>query len=195
MVSPVILSSDNGKGALAAGMAILERGGTALDAVEAAARVVEADSEETSVGRGGIPNALGEVRLDAQIMDGTTLRAGSVGAVRNCCHVITLARKVMEETPHVMLVGDGAEHLARELGLDEDPASLLTAEAREQYRAALAKEWPGIDLDDPNALWRSSADAGIPPLREWPELLRPRPVLPEHWFGTGDTVSESWSMA
>ena len=190
MSRAMMVSSDNGaSGGLAAGMSVLEAGGSALDAVEAACRVVEADLAESSVGRAGVPNALGEVRLDAQIMDGETLQAGSVGAVRNCCHVITLARHVMEGTPHVMIVGDGAEHLARELGLDDahpgGATPLLTPDADALWRAALRKQFgDDIDLDDPTAAWRGSADERYPPLREWAELLRPRPVLPEHWFGT-----------
>ena len=148
------------------GMAALEAGGSALDAVEVACRFVEADLAEASVGRGGIPNALGEVRLDAPIMDGGTLRAGSVGAVRNCCHVITLARAVMEKTPHVMIVGDGAEHLARELGLDE-PTPLLTSDADASYRAARKHQW-GYDTapDTPDPSLRYSTEHPYPPPRE-----------------------------
>jgi isoaspartyl peptidase/L-asparaginase-like protein (Ntn-hydrolase superfamily) len=82
---------------------------------------------------------LGEVRLDAQIMDGTTLQAGSVGSVRNCCHVVTLARRVMDATPHVLVVGDGAERLAREFGIADADAGppLLTPEAEAQWRGTL----------------------------------------------------------
>jgi isoaspartyl peptidase/L-asparaginase-like protein (Ntn-hydrolase superfamily) len=90
----------------------------------------------------------------------------------------------MEKTPHVMIVGDGAEHLARELGLD-DPTPLLTSDADASYRAALKQQWgDNIDLDDPDAAWRSSREPRYPPLREWAEILRPRPDIPEHWFGT-----------
>ena len=71
------------------------------------------------MGRGGRPNIFGQVQLDAQIMDGTTLGAGSVGFVTNCCHVSSLARAVMEQTPHVMVVGEGADVLAREMGLND----------------------------------------------------------------------------
>jgi beta-aspartyl-peptidase (threonine type) len=202
-----MVSSDNGAAALPVGLRILDGGGSALDAVEACARMVEADLSEHSVGRGGLPNVLGEVRLDAQIMDGSTLRAGSVGAVRNCCHVITLARRVMDYTPHVMLVGDGAERLARELGIADAAtpttatsstapatsssaagaaagAPLLTADAAAQWRRALEQQWPGLDTHSPTAKWRESQDPQLPPLRRWAEILRPRPVLPDHWFGT-----------
>jgi beta-aspartyl-peptidase (threonine type) len=75
---------------------------------------------------------VGDVEVDASIMDGLTLQAGAVGAVRNCEHAISLARKVMEELPHVLLVGTGAERFAKEMGFPEK--DLLTAEAREIWR-------------------------------------------------------------
>jgi L-asparaginase / beta-aspartyl-peptidase len=181
---PMMMSSDNGSAAIAIGMRMLEAGASALDVVEHCARIVEADVNDTSVGRGGRPNILGEVQLDAQIMDGTTLRAGSVGFVTNCCHVSSLARVVMEQTPHVMLVGEGANHLAREVGLnDADTNPLLTAESKQEYEHGLKTDYPGIDLS-PTAAWRSSADPQLPPLRQWVEPLRPRPVVPDHWYGT-----------
>src|SRR6185295_16783144 len=98
-----------------AAWAILQEGGTALDAVEAATRIVEDNPEDHSVGYGGYPNLLGEVELDASIMDGTALRAGAVGALRGYRHPISVARRVMEELPHVMLAGAGAARFAAEL--------------------------------------------------------------------------------
>src|SRR2546423_220752 len=97
-------------------MRILVRGGSALDAVEACAKIIEADTTDTSVGRGGKPNVLGEVELDASIMDGTTHRSGAVAAIKGYLHPISVARAVMERTPHVFIVGDGAERFAREIG-------------------------------------------------------------------------------
>lgn len=79
--TPIIVASGNGAKALPAGVRILKRGGTALDAVEACARFVEADVSDTSVGKGGLPN-LGQVELDASIVDGTTHRVGSVAALQ-----------------------------------------------------------------------------------------------------------------
>ncbi len=125
---PIILASSNGATALPAAMTILRKGGSALDAVEAAARIVEADPSDTSVGRGGWPNILGTVEVDASIMDGTTRRAGSVGAVRGYLYPISIARAVMERLPHVMLVGDGAMRFAEEIGAVR--ARLLTERTR-----------------------------------------------------------------
>ena len=112
----VIVASGNGASALPTGMRILRRGGSALDAVEACAKIVEADTADTSVGRGGKPNVLGVVELDASIVDGTTHRTGAVAALKGYLHPISVARAVMERTPHVFIVGDGAARFAREIG-------------------------------------------------------------------------------
>ena len=140
--TPTIVSSGNGRGALGVGIRILQKGGTALDAVEACARVVEADPADETVGLGGLPNVLGVVELDASIVDGTTHRAGSVAALTGFLHPISIARAVMEQLPHVMLVGAGAARFAREIGAEE--AELLTPAARSRWVAALrdAKHTP-----------------------------------------------------
>jgi L-asparaginase / beta-aspartyl-peptidase len=130
-VVPTIISSGNGRAALPEGIAILARGGSALDAVEACARIVEADPADRSVGLGGLPNVLGEVELDASILDGTSHAAGSVSALTGYLHPITVARAMMEHLPHVMLVGAGATRFAREIGAEE--AELLTPETRELW--------------------------------------------------------------
>lgn len=139
---PTIVSSGNGRGALPAGVAILRRGGSALDAVEACARIVEADPADRSVGLGGLPNVLGEVELDASILDGTTHAAGSVSALTGYLHPITVARAVMEQLPHVMLVGAGATRFAREIRAEA--ADLLTPETRALWVERLrdAKQTP-----------------------------------------------------
>jgi isoaspartyl peptidase/L-asparaginase-like protein (Ntn-hydrolase superfamily) len=138
MAVPTIVASGNGASALPIGMRILARGGSALDAVEACAKVIEADPTDTSVGRGGRPNVLGEVELDASIVDGTRHRTGAVAALQGYLHPIAVARAVMERTPHVMLVGDGAARFAREIGATK--AQNLTAATRalwvERLRAA-----------------------------------------------------------
>ena len=112
------MASGNGASALPAGIRILSRGGSALDAVEACAKIIEADTTDTSVGRGGKPNVLGEVELDASIVDGTSHRVGAVAALTGYLHPITVARAVMERTPHVFIVGDGAARFAREIGAE-----------------------------------------------------------------------------
>ncbi|MEZ4683104.1 MAG: N(4)-(beta-N-acetylglucosaminyl)-L-asparaginase [Caldilineaceae bacterium] len=131
--TPIIVSSENGRFGAMAAMEVLRQGGSALDAVEVACRVVEDDPEDHSVGYSGLPNALGEVELDASIMDGRTLRAGAVAALRGYGNPISLARKVMEESPHVLLVGRGAERFAAEL--DCVPANQVTEEALTRWRA------------------------------------------------------------
>jgi beta-aspartyl-peptidase (threonine type) len=104
------------KQAMEAGYPILNRGGSSLDAVEAAIRIME-DSGHTNSGRGGTYARDGVPELDAAIMDGRTLAAGSVASVKHVKNPISLARLVMEKTPHVMLVGEGAEIFARSQGV------------------------------------------------------------------------------
>jgi beta-aspartyl-peptidase (threonine type) len=108
----------NGIGAaMAAGWKVLERGGTALDAVETAVVVME-DNEAFDAGRGSFLNREGRVQLDALMMDGATLRAGGAGCVEQVRNPVRLARKILEESPHVYLVGEGAERFAREHGIE-----------------------------------------------------------------------------
>ena len=137
MTTPIIVASGNGSPALPIGVEILRRGGSALDAVEACARIIEADPEDTSVGRGGKPNVLGVVELDASIMDGTTHRVGAVAAVRGYLFPISIARAVMERLPHVMLVGAGAERFAKEIGAEQ--ARNLTVSTRKLWIERLRK--------------------------------------------------------
>jgi len=103
--------------ALRAGYAILARGGAALDAVEATIRVEE-DSGLFDAGRGAYYTKEGIPEMDAAIMDGRTLQAGSVAALKHIANPIHLARLVMEKTPHVMLVGEGAEEFAKAQGIE-----------------------------------------------------------------------------
>ena len=109
----------------------LNSGATALDAIETAANVTELDPTVNSVGYGGLPNAAGVVELDAAIMDGPTHGAGAVAGITKYRTPISIARRVMERTPHVFLVGQNAEKFARAEGFKEE--ELLTEEARARY--------------------------------------------------------------
>ena len=144
---PLIISSANGLHALDKGMNILKKGGDTLEAVVAAVTVVEDDPNDDSVGYGGLPNEEGEVELDASVMHGPTHRAGAVAAVRRIKNVSHLAKTVMENTNHIMIVGDGARRFAVEEGFEE--MNLLTEHSRKIWLAWKAKtsfNWrPGID--------------------------------------------------
>jgi L-asparaginase / beta-aspartyl-peptidase len=128
--------------ALDAGGSILADGGSSLDAVEVAVRVLE-DSPLFNAGRGAVFNSAGEHELDASIMDGRLLRAGAVAAVREVKNPITLARAVMDLTTEVLLVGDGALALARRLGLELAGPDWFFSERRwralEDARAAASR--------------------------------------------------------
>ena len=133
---PLVVSTwSYGKAANDAALAVLGQGGAALDAVEQGIWVVEADASESSVGRGGIPNADGVVQLDACIM-GPDHRAGSVAALEGFLHPISVARRVMEKTPHVMLVGEGARQFALDEGFET--VELLTEGQRKAW-----ERWKG----------------------------------------------------
>jgi len=113
---------------------VLSQGGSALDAVESAVRVMEEDPT-FDAGRGSFLNREGAVEMDAIIVDGARLRAGSVAAVRNILHPVTLARYVMERTDHVLLVGEGANLFATEVGMEATPEEdLLVGRELERWR-------------------------------------------------------------
>jgi isoaspartyl peptidase/L-asparaginase-like protein (Ntn-hydrolase superfamily) len=105
-----------GQTAVKEAAALLQQGKPALDAAIAGAQAVEDDPKVHSVGYGGLPNAIGTVQLDACVMDGQTLGCGAVAGVENIRHVAALARRVMEKTPHVLLVGEGARLFAMQQG-------------------------------------------------------------------------------
>jgi beta-aspartyl-peptidase (threonine type) len=134
-MSAIIIASQNGIVGLEAGMEILRSGGSAVDAVIRGCELVEANPEDHTVGYSGLPNLLGDVELDASVMDGDRLRAGSVGALRGYQDAARLAREVMETLPHVLITGEGAARLAREAGLE--PRELLTPEARDIWMSRL----------------------------------------------------------
>lgn len=116
MVKPFLIGTRNASPHLHVGVEILGKGGSAMDAVEAAVSSIEESTESGNVGVGGSPNILGVTQLDASIMDGRTLRTGAVGAISEYVNAISIARKVMEESPHVLLVGDGVHRFAKAMG-------------------------------------------------------------------------------
>ncbi len=129
---PVIISTWNhGLPANEAAWAVIKEGGKAIDAVEAGVRVVESDPESTSVGYGGLPDCDGNVTLDACIMDETG-NAGSVCFLQHIENPISVARKVMDDTPHVMLAGEGALKFALDNGFKKK--KLLTPDSEKAWR-------------------------------------------------------------
>jgi beta-aspartyl-peptidase (threonine type) len=122
------------------GRAVLIRGGAALDAVEEATRVLE-DSPVLDAGRGSYLNAVGEVEMDALIMDGRTLELGAIAAVQRVRNPIVLARKVMEESEHSFLVGNGAESFADDIGFPRcDVTDLVVGQERDMFLALKERE-------------------------------------------------------
>jgi len=120
---PLVISTwPFGKPANEKTLEILKGGGSGLDAVEQGVRLVESDLGNPSVGLGGIPAANGVVQLDACIMSGPGHKAGSVASVEGFSHPVSIARRVMEETRHVMLVGEGAANFARERNFETGPS-------------------------------------------------------------------------
>lgn len=151
----LVIASQNGSVGIEAAMQVLRDGGSAMDAVEAGIRLVEANPDDHSVGYGGYPNLLGEVELDAAIMDGSDLTSGAVGALKGYPYPISVARKVLEKLPHVFLVGDGAARFAAEMGFER--RELLTEPARETWEKRLREDLtPDVcqHLAEQPDLWR-----------------------------------------
>ncbi|KAK3554020.1 hypothetical protein QTP70_019136 [Hemibagrus guttatus] len=127
-------SVDGVKAAAQTGSLILKSGGCALDALEAAVRVME-DNPVFDAGHGAVLNTDGEVELDAIIMEGKTLAAGAVSSVRNIANPVSLARAVMEKTEHIMLTGRGANLFAESIGVPSVPAhALVTEQERKEWQ-------------------------------------------------------------
>ncbi len=147
-MKPILVSTWNhGMGANKAGWPYLTRG-SALDAVEQAVRCAEADPAVRSVGRGGYPDCLGRVTLDAVIMD-HAFRAGAVAAMEGFVHAVSVARAVMERTNHVLLAGQGATEFALSLGMQRE--NLIVAETIrlfEERVAAAADARPNFENHD-----------------------------------------------
>lgn len=132
IIKPIVVSTWNhGMEANAAAWTVLEKGGKALDAVEKGVRVTESDPENSSVGIGGRPDRDGHVTLDACIMNHKS-QCGAVAFLEHIENPISVARKVMEDTPHVMLAGEGALEFALEKGFEKK--NLLTAKSEEAWQ-------------------------------------------------------------
>ena len=142
----VVSTWDFGVGANQVAWKTLSAGGSALDAVEAGARWAESDLCNPTVGRCGNPDRDGVLSLDASIMDGDG-RCGSVAALSDIAHPVSVARRVMEQTPHVMLVGEGAQQFAVQWGFERK--KLLTPEAEKAWREWLktAQYTPEINAE------------------------------------------------
>lgn len=141
--------------ALDAGYAILERGASSLDAVAEAVRLLE-DDPQFNAGRGAVLSHDGEAELDASIMDGLGPRAGAVAGIRHVKNPIGLARLVMDRSPHVMLIGEGAEKFAREQGLEFVPNTYFRTPYRERELQR------ALDREREDARGSSGDEAGTP---------------------------------
>ena len=135
----IVLGSRTATAGMDAAVSILKAGGHALDAVEAGIRLVETAPDVHSVGQDAWPNLLGQSELDASLMDGRTLASGAVGALQGYTHPISVARRVMEQLPHVMLVGEGAARFASEVDAER------VSDAPGESQSAEVREWMGVN--------------------------------------------------
>jgi N4-(beta-N-acetylglucosaminyl)-L-asparaginase len=150
---PAVIATWDNRKATEAAMRKIETGGTALDAVETGARVPEADPNDRSVGYGGRPDRDGFVTLDACIMDPAG-NAGAVTFLQHIVHPVSVARKVMEETPHVTLSGEGALQFALAQGFEK--TDLLTEGSRKEW-----EEWKKRGIYNPAINHRQHDTIGI----------------------------------
>jgi L-asparaginase / beta-aspartyl-peptidase len=135
-----------------AGQAVLLEGGSALDAVETAVRILE-DSPYLDAGRGSYLNSEGQIEMDAMIIDGRTLNLGAVGAVQLVQNPISLARRVMEDSPHCFLVGHGAEAFAESVGIPRCTLEDLVArESMDALDIASSQPLPSVTSDTVGAV-------------------------------------------
>ena len=171
----IVIASSNGRVGIDDAMQVLKNGGSALDAVEAGIRPVEANPEDHSVGYNGWPNIMGELELDASIMNGRDLTSGSVAAMKGFPYAISVARQVMENLPHVLLAGNGAERFAREMQA-EQWEELMTPEVINRWRKQLKDNMPADVLD---SLGDDTA------LREWVKLA----TDPERTYSTVNFIA------
>ena len=163
--------------ALEAGAAVLSSGGTSLDAVQAAIEIME-DDPLFNAGRGAVFTAAGRNELDAAVMNGSDLRAGAVAGMTSTRHPIAAARAVMDQSPHVMLIGEGADTFAASVGLQQVPPAFFFTERR----------WQGLET------YLRAHDLPIPERPQGapaPGAMAegPQPPLNERKFGTVGAVA------
>jgi N4-(beta-N-acetylglucosaminyl)-L-asparaginase len=160
---PIVVSTwDFGRAANEAAWEVLKKGGRALDAVEAGVKVPEADPNNHTVGYSGFPDRDGRVTLDACIMDELG-NCGSVAALEHVVHAISVARAVMEKTPHVMLVGDGALQFALANGFKKE--NLLTPESEKAWREWLKKSEYKPIMNIENTSYGPEKESAFNPLK------------------------------
>jgi N4-(beta-N-acetylglucosaminyl)-L-asparaginase len=173
----IVISSANinngGVNCCARALEMIKSGADTLDAVIAGVNIVELDPRDTSVGYGGLPNEDGVVELDASCMHGPSRRGGAVGALRNIKTPSKVAQKVLAETDHMMLVGEGALRFARAMGFKEE--ELLTEESRIQWMV-----WKR-SLRDPkgHTNWESQTDAPVDPKKRAQAVDELKKIFPQ----------------
>jgi N4-(beta-N-acetylglucosaminyl)-L-asparaginase len=180
VIAPFIITShtnQTGQNAVESGWEILRNGGSAVDAVEKAANVIEADPEDTSVGYGGLPNEKGVVQLDASFMDGKTYSAGAVGCLENIKNPSSVARLVMQHTDHVFLVGHGALEFAKAWGFPEE--NLLTEKARKIWLRWKEEMSSADDWGSPEHLQNLRKNEAY--WQDFPDI--------EHHYGTTNVIA------
>ncbi|WP_036382437.1 isoaspartyl peptidase/L-asparaginase family protein [Muricauda sp. MAR_2010_75] len=157
-IKPIVVCTWNFHNATSKAWEVLSKGGNALDAVEQGVMVEEADETNETVGKGGRPDRDGNVTLDACIMDKDG-NCGSVVYLQNIVHPVSVARKVMEETPHILLAGKGAEKFAYEQGFEKE--DLLTESTRQQYQEWLktSKYETTINIENHDTIGMLAIDA------------------------------------
>jgi L-asparaginase / beta-aspartyl-peptidase len=180
----IVVGSANASVGIVQAIERLRAGGSAVDAVVEAIRHVEANPADHSVGYSGLPNLLGEVELDASIMEGRGLRYGAVGALKGYQDAIDLARRVMDELPHSLIVGDGAARFAADNGLT--PVELLTPEAARIWRERMDQSdgWSGA-----NAAYADRMRALVRVITSDPELAARGSIDEEPPHGTTNVIA------
>ena len=184
---PVVIASANGLEAVRHALLTLEGGGDTLEAVVEGVNLVELDPEDTSVGYGGLPNEEGVVQLDASVMHGPSRGAGAVAALEGVRTPSRVAVAVMRHTDHVLLVGEGAQRFARQMGFEVEE-TLLTPEARERWLRWKAGLSDGDDWLDPAETGLGESDF----LRSLPAVRTDEGGPGSRTGGTGRGMLESF---